>query len=93
MKYGSKRIREIQGVFHLTPIPIGEDVSSLSAILMDEEFYHFTLSHSIMEDGLHLADIIGLMCLKMKAYLNLSEQEPAAHSSDIRKHIDRKSVV
>lgn len=73
--------------FHLTPIPIGEDVSSLSAILMDEEFYHFTLSHSIMEDGLHLADIIGLMCLKMKAYLNLTEQEPAAHGSDIRKHM------
>ena len=24
---------------HLTPIPVGEDVSSLSAILMDEEFY------------------------------------------------------
>lgn len=73
--------------FHLTPIPIGEDVSSLSAILMDEEFYHFALAHSVMEYDLHVADTIGLMCLKMKAYLNLSEQEPPAHSSDIRKHM------
>ena len=73
--------------FHLTPIPVGEDVSSLSAILMDEEFYHFALAHSTMEDELHVADTVGLICLKMKAYLNLSEQEPPAHSSDIRKHM------
>ncbi|MDE5611675.1 MAG: hypothetical protein K2I90_06615 [Odoribacter sp.] len=72
--------------FHLTPIPVGEDVSSLSAILMDEEFYHFALAHSTMEDELHIADTIGLICLKMKAYLNLSEQAPA-HSNDIRKHM------
>lgn len=73
--------------FHLTPIPIGGNVSSLSAILMDEEFYHFALAHSITEDTLHVADTIGLMCLKMKAYLNLSSQEPPAHYSDIRKHM------
>ena len=71
----------------MTPIPVGEDVSSLSAILMDEEFYHFALAHSTMEDELHVADTVGLICLKMKAYLNLSEQEPPAHSSDIRKHM------
>ena len=40
-----------------------------------------------MEDELHVADTVGLICLKMKAYLNLSEQEPPAHSSDIRKHM------
>ena len=54
---------------------------------MNEEFYHFALEHSTMEDELHVADTIGLICLKMKAYLNLSEQEPPAHSSDIRKHM------
>lgn len=72
---------------HLTPIPVGEDVSSLSAILMDEEFYQFALAHSTMEEELHVVDTVGLICLKMKAYLNLSEQEPPAHSSDIRKHM------
>lgn len=73
--------------FHLTPIPVGEEVSSLSAILMDEEFYHFTLAHSVTEDQLHIADFVGLICLKIKAYLNLSEQKPPAHGSDIRKHM------
>ena len=73
--------------FHLTPIPIGDDIPSLSAILIDEEFYHFALAHSLTEDTLPVADTIALMCLKMKAYLNLSEQEPPAHSSDIRKHM------
>lgn len=26
--------------FHLTPVPVGEDISSLSAILLDEEYYY-----------------------------------------------------
>lgn len=73
--------------FHLTPIPIGEEVSSLSAILMDEEFYYFAISHSITKNDLHVADTVGLICLKIKAYLNLSEQVPPAHTSDIRKHM------
>lgn len=73
--------------FHLTPIPVGEEVPSLSAILMDEEFYYFALEHSITEDELHVADTIGLICLKIKAYLNLSEQVPPAQSNDIRKHM------
>jgi len=73
--------------FHLTPIPVGEEISSLSAILMDEAFYHFALEHSVVEDELHVADPVSLMCLKMKAYLNLIGQEPQPHSSDIRKHM------
>lgn len=73
--------------FHLTPVPVGEDVSSLSAILMDDEFYHFALTHSVTEEDIHVADTAGLICLKIKAYLNLSEQEPPAHTNDIRKHM------
>lgn len=41
----------------------------------------------VTEDTLPVADAIALMCLKMKAYLNLSEQEPSVHSSDIRKRM------
>lgn len=80
-------ILSVPSDFHLAPIPMGEDISSLSAILMDEEFYHFALEHSTIEEELHVADAVGLMCLKMKAYLNLSRQDPPAHSSDIRKHM------
>ena len=34
---------------HLTPIPTGEGLSSLSAILMNEEYYSFTIEHSKIE--------------------------------------------
>lgn len=81
---------EILGIptgFHLTPIPIGDDIPSLSAILLDEEFYHFALEHSVIDDGLHVADPVGLICLKIKAFLNLSEQDPPAHHDDIIKHM------
>jgi hypothetical protein len=77
--------------FHLTPIPIGEDISSLSAILMNEEYYIQTISNSIIEDGIRIANPLSLLCLKVKAFLNLSEDKktnPNIRSTDIKKHRD-----
>ena len=31
---------------HLTPIPVDTDISSLSAILMNDDYYSFTIEHS-----------------------------------------------
>src|SRR5574344_1272031 len=36
-------------------LPIGDNVSSLSAIIMDDNFYHFTIEHSIVTDGVRHA--------------------------------------
>lgn len=77
--------------FHLTPIPLGEDISSLSAILMDEEYYRHTIDTSIIEDGVRIADPLSLLCLKVKAFLNLTEEKktnPNVRRSDIKKHRD-----
>ena len=77
--------------FHLTPIPAGEDISSLSAILMDEEYYHQTIDNSIIEDGVRIANPLSLLCLKIKAFLNLTEEKkinPNVRSADIKKHRD-----
>ena len=77
--------------FHLTPIPAGEDISSLSAILMDEEYYHHTINNSIIEEGVRIADPLSLLCLKVKAFLNLTEEKKTnqnVRSSDIKKHRD-----
>lgn len=78
--------------FHLTPIPVGEDVPSLSAIIMDKEFYDFTLSRRIVKDGLSVADFVALLCLKATAFVNLTEQKninpDSVQSHDIRKHRD-----
>ncbi len=44
-------IKEIPGM-HLTNIPTGEEASSLSAILLDDEYYSFTLANTHLTDGL-----------------------------------------
>lgn len=75
--------------FVIEPLPIGNDVSSLSAIIMDDVFYQFTISHSRLTDGVRHADPVALIALKTKAYLNLCADRQAGrhvNSKDIRKH-------
>lgn len=75
--------------FHLTPIPLGEELSSLSAILMDKDCYDFTLANSRIDNGIRIASPIALIALKSRAYLNLVEEKktnPNVRSHDIKKH-------
>ena len=58
---------------HIEPISVGEDLSSLSAILMDNDYYSFTIEHSRNIDDIHVASPEALICLK-------------ADSRDIEKH-------
>lgn len=72
-----------------TPIPANEAISSLSAILMDEDYYRFTLKHSVMNGHLHRADDLALICLKAKAFLDLNERKAGGQhidSNKIKKH-------
>nr|NQU93750.1 hypothetical protein [Bacteroidota bacterium] len=74
---------------HLTPIPVEDDLSSLSAILLDDDFYHYMLEHSVMDNGLHLANIEALICLKAKACLEIAERIANGSKEDskqLRKH-------
>ena len=32
------------------------------------EYYHFTITHSLLQDGVHIANIESLICLKCKAF-------------------------
>jgi len=80
---------DLDGEPHLTPIPVKDDLSSLSAILMDEEYYKFTIEHSSIEEGAHIAEPETLICLKAKAYLDLTERKARGEEIDernIRKH-------
>ncbi|MDR2914296.1 MAG: hypothetical protein LBV74_05635 [Tannerella sp.] len=77
--------------FHLTPVPVGEEISSLSAILLDEEYYNHTIGSSILEDGIRIANPLSLLCLKVKAFLNLTKERKTnlnVRSGDIKKHRD-----
>jgi len=77
--------------FRLMPIPIGDEISSLSAILLDEEYYNQAIESSVIEDGIRIANPLSLLCLKAKACLNLMEERetnPAIRNGDIKKHRD-----
>lgn len=71
-----------------TPIPVDEDISSLSAILMDDDYYAFTLEHSVKNGSLHRASDLTLICLKAKAFLDLSERKADGQQVD-SKHIKK----
>ena len=74
---------------HLTPIPVDKDLSSLSAILMNDDYYKFTIQHSEVEDDVHLANIEALICLKAKAFIEMSARKANGENIDdrnIRKH-------
>lgn len=75
--------------FHIEPIPTDEFHQSLSAIIMDDEIYEFTVGHADDFDGLLVANNLALIVLKVSAYLNLSKERNAGkmvNSKDIKKH-------
>lgn len=77
--------------FHLIPIPVGEKIPSLSAIIMEPDCYKFTIENNILQDGLRIATPLSLICLKVRAFLNLTEEKklnPEVRSHDIKKHRD-----
>lgn len=78
---------------HLTPIPIAEDVSSLSAILLDEDYYHFLHQHKLEIDGVSVVDQECLIPLKARAWLDLSTRLEAGEEIDSRKVKKHKNDV
>ena len=74
---------------HIEPISVGEDLSSLSAILMDDNYYAFTIEHSRYIDDIHVASPEALICLKAKAYTEMLDRKAEGKlvdSRDIEKH-------
>lgn len=73
----------------LAPIPLDEGVSSLSAILLDETYYHFILNGRREIDGLSWIGEDRLIPLKAHAWLDLGERKARGEpvdSKSIRKH-------
>ena len=74
---------------HLTPLPIEEDVSSLSAILLDNDYYDFIRAGRQEIDGLPMVGAAQLIALKARAWLDLTEREKRGEQIDsktIKKH-------
>ena len=74
---------------HVTPIPLEEDVSSLSAILLDNDYYEFINDGKRISEGVSLISGEHLIPLKARAYLDLRKLKDAGgaiDSRDIKKH-------
>jgi hypothetical protein len=74
---------------HLTPIPIEEEVASLSAILLDDGYYSFIIQGKRERDGLTVIGADRLIPLKARAWLDLNnrkQQGEVIDSRNIRKH-------
>ena len=74
---------------HLTPIPVGEELSSLSAILLDDDYYHYAISHTVVLGNLNFVDKDAIIVLKAIAYINNSKRKAEGEnvrSEDITKH-------
>jgi len=86
--------RRIDGVavpddMHLTPVPAGEDLSSLSAILLDDALNAWMLEGSRTSPEVQVVGAVELVALTMRAFLDLSDRRSRGEtvdSTDIEKH-------
>ena len=76
---------------HLTPLPMDGTVSSLSAILLDDDYYAFVMEGRRQSDELAWIEADRLIPLKASAWIDLSAREAAGEQvdgRDIRKHLN-----
>lgn len=74
---------------HLTPIPVNEETSGLSAILLDDTYYNFIHEFKIETGGLTVVPPECLVPLKARAWLDLIGRRDAGEKldeKDIKKH-------
>lgn len=75
---------------YLTPIPLNETMISLSAILLDDDYYDFIHAGKLEITGLPTIGAAHLIPLKAKAWLELTikrlANEATVNEKDIKKH-------
>jgi hypothetical protein len=79
---------------HLTPIPAGEEVSSLSAILLENVYYNFIRAGVQILQELPIVGPDRLIPLKARAWLDMTHRRDSGSridERDIRKH--RNDVI
>ena len=76
------------------PLPVTDDVSSLSAIMIDDDYYGFVRSGAFMIDGVPLLGVTHLIPLKARAWVDLTDRRARGENvqgDEIKKH--RADVV
>ena len=73
----------------LTPLPIDEEISSLSAILLNDDYYEFLKQGVTRIAGVTILDTPYLIPFKAKAWIDLSDRKASGEivdSKNITKH-------
>jgi hypothetical protein len=73
----------------LTPVHIDDSILSLSAILLDDNYYDFLLNSRIIIDGYSVIEIEAVILFKIKAWLDMKERQARGEhvdSRNIKKH-------
>lgn len=71
------------------PLPMDDDLSSLSATLLDDDYYSFLTQGLEHVDGLSIVNAAHLIPLKARAHIDLHRQRDAGHhvnTADLKKH-------
>lgn len=74
---------------HLTPLPVSDELSSLSAIMLDDNYYRLMLAGRKTVDGVSVLGAEYLMLFKMKAWLDLRQKKADGshvNERDLKKH-------
>lgn len=74
---------------HLTPIPADEEISSLSAILLDDDYYQCIQNGTIVIDDVPVLKSEFILAFKAKAWLDLNQRKTDGEQVDsksIKKH-------
>ena len=80
---------ELKNAQGITPIHIDDEISSLSAILLDDDYYKTLLDGKVVRSSLSVLRPEYIILFKAKAYLDLKARKEAGESvdsKDIRKH-------
>ena len=79
-------LKEVEGI---TPIHIDDEISSLSAILLDDDYYKTLLDGKVVKNGLSVLRPEYIILFKAKAYLDLKMRKESGglvDSGAIKKH-------
>ncbi len=75
------------------PLHIDDEVSSLSAILLDDDYYDLLLKGIRTISGVSVLDVTAIIPFKVKAYLELSDRRNRLGDVDSRKVKKHKNDV
>lgn len=80
---------ELKNAEGITPIHIDDEISSLSAILLDDEYYKVLIDGKVVRNGLSVLRPEYIILFKAKAYMDLKMRKALGEkvdSRDIKKH-------